>query len=113
MRRGRAAGPHPGAPSRPSRSRAHGRQRFSLELEETEHVVQAYDLGVLLALLRRELAFRTLLRQLLDARRQIVADRSERRLQLLQGPLLHGDSSAEHGIPRALQATSISSPSAR
>lgn len=57
----------------PSRSGARRSQRLSLELEEAEHVVQPDDLGVLLALLRRELAVRALLRELLDARRQIVA----------------------------------------
>src|SRR5262245_45032755 len=72
-----------------SRRSADTAERLSLELEQAEHLVQPNNPRILLALLGSELALGALLRQLLDARRQVVADGIEGCLELLQGPLLH------------------------
>src|SRR5262245_14068113 len=90
MHLGHVAGPARASLWRSSRGRAQGPELRGLETEEAEHVVQPDDLGILPALFRREQASSALLRQFLDARRQILANRIERCLKLFQRPLLHG-----------------------
>jgi len=63
-----------------------------LELEEIEHVVQSDDLGILLSLFRGKEASTALLGQFGHPRREIFTNRVERRLKLLQRPLLHDHS---------------------
>src|SRR5690348_4421036 len=89
MHHGRAAAPRPAPGPKRSRGGAHGPELLRLKLEDAERVVQTDDLGVLALLVRRELAGRALPRELLDARREVLADRDERVFELLQGPLLH------------------------
>lgn len=63
---------------------------LGLDLQQTEEIIEADDLRVFASLGIGERPCCALRRELLDAAGQIRSDRSQRRVKLLVGAILHG-----------------------